>query len=77
MAPAPRVLSHYEDLTRADRPPVPGRDLPTDPALLREMADTLDGLGSHRMADAIRTQAEALAGRAGRGPGCGLLRGRS
>ena len=77
MAPHARILSPYEDVTRADRPAVPGRDLPADPALLHEMADTLDGLGSPRMAYALRAEAEALAGLAGRGPGCGLARGRA
>ncbi|HEX8386533.1 MAG TPA: hypothetical protein VF576_10130 [Rubricoccaceae bacterium] len=74
MTPTARVLSLHDDVAREDRPPVPGRDLSTDPAVLHEMADTLDGLGSHRMAHALRAQAAALAGR---GPGCGLQRGRA
>ena len=77
MAPNAYFLSLHEDQARSARPPVPGGDIPTDPALLYEMADTLDGLGSYRMADALRAQAEALTGLAGRGPGCGLPRGRA
>jgi hypothetical protein len=53
---------------------VASHDLPIDPVLLMEMADTLDVLDSPEMARALRAQVDVLA--VGRGPACGLARGR-
>ena len=54
----------FDDLTAParDRPLTSGRDLRTSPALLRELAETLDGLGSARMALALREAADAVSG---------------
>ncbi|HEX9951542.1 MAG TPA: hypothetical protein VGB53_07220 [Rubricoccaceae bacterium] len=54
--------------------PVASHDLPRDPVLLMEMADTFDVLDSPEMARVLRAQADVHA--VGRGPACGLLRGR-
>ena len=53
---------------------VASHDLPSDPVLLWEMADTLDALDSPEMARALRARVDILA--VGRGPACGLARGR-
>jgi hypothetical protein len=74
MAHIVHLLSLHDDLVRGDRHRASSPGLPTDPTLLHEMADTLDGLGNARMALAIRTQADILAGL---GPDCELRRGQA
>jgi hypothetical protein len=73
MAPTDRTLSFHDDVSSSKHVHAPGSDLPAESGPLREMADTLDGLGSPRMALALRTQAEILSGR---GAACGLSRER-
>jgi hypothetical protein len=67
-------MSPLDDLTApaCTRPFTSGRDLRTNPALLRELAETLDGSGSPRMALAFREAADAVS----RAPACGPKQGR-
>ena len=72
--PLDDLMPPLDDLTAParSRPFTSGRDLRTNPGLLRELAETLDGLGSARMALALRAAADAVSN----APACAPQRGR-